>query len=179
MLHLLDGRVNRLLLPPIPSQPPVFNNWVLDTHSPTGYTYRNLLKDLNPITQPHQVWCSDLSRMVYRRTVWYLATIEDVVTRQIIAHRISKHHDSHLVLATIQQAVVTCLKRLIFHPDQGHEFMVERCTHYLQTQAIQISVRDVASPWQNGHKDSFYGRFKNEFGDVSRFDCMGAFFESV
>ena len=37
------------------------------------------------ITQPHQVWCSDLSRIVYRGTIWYLATIEDVATRQIVA----------------------------------------------------------------------------------------------
>ncbi len=53
--------------------------------------------------------------------------------------------------------------------------MADRCTHYLQQQAIQISVSDVASPWQNGHQESFYGRFKDEFGDMNRFDGVGEF----
>jgi hypothetical protein len=44
------------------------------------------------------VWCSDLTRIVYRGTVWYLATIEDVVTRQIIARKVGNHHNSQLVL---------------------------------------------------------------------------------
>jgi putative transposase len=38
---------------------------------------------------------------------------------------------------------------------------------------------NVASPWQNGHQESFYGRFKDEFGDMNRFDGVGEFFESI
>lgn len=149
------------------------------THSTRLYPYRNLLKDLNAITRPHQVWCSDVSRLVYQGTIWYLASIEDVVTRQIIAHRIGKHHDSHLVFDTLRQALATGLKPSIFHSDQGNEFMAERCTRYLQQQAIRISVSDVASPWQNGYKESFYGRFKNEFGDPDRFESVGEFLAAI
>lgn len=149
------------------------------TCSTTPHPYHNLLKDLNAITQPHQVWCSDVSRMVYQGTIWYLATIEDLATRQIMAHRIGKHHDSQLVLSTVQQALATGVKPSIFHSDQGNEFMADRCTHYLRQQAIQISVSAVASPWQNGHQESFYGRFKDEFGDMNRFDGVGEFFESI
>ncbi len=43
------------------------------TCSTTPHPYHNLLKDLNAITQPHHVWCSDVSRMVYQGTGWYLA----------------------------------------------------------------------------------------------------------
>ena len=50
-------------------------------------SYHNLLIDLT-VTAPHQVWCSDLSRFEYRGAVWYLATIEDLATRQILAKRI-------------------------------------------------------------------------------------------
>jgi putative transposase len=149
------------------------------TRSTTPHLYHNLIKEMKTITLPHQVWCSDVSRLVYQGTVWYLATIEDRATRQIMAYRIGKHHDSQLVLATIQQALATGLKPSIFHSDQGNEFMADRCTHYLRQQAIQISVSDVASPWQKGHQESFYGRFKDEFGDMNRFDGVGEFFESI
>lgn len=160
-------------------RPPRRRRCSYTTRSTRSHPYRNLLKDLQAIAQPHLVWCSDVSRLVYQGTVWYLASIEDVATRQIIAHRIGKHHDSQLVLSTIQQALATGHKPSIFHSDQGNEFMAERCTLYLQQHAIRISVSDVASPWQNGHKESFYGRFKDEFGDPNRFEVAGAFLEAV
>jgi putative transposase len=40
-------------------------------------------------------------------------------------------------------------------------------------------VSDVASPWQNGHQESFFGRFKQEFGDVNRFASVGELFEAI
>jgi len=125
------------------------------------------------------VWCSDLSRLVYRGTVWYLATVEDLVTRQIMAQRIGKRHDSHLVLSTLQQAFATGRTPSIFHSDQGTEFMAQRCTDYLEARGVQISVSDKASPWQNSYVESFYGRFKHELGDVDRFESTGEMIEAI
>ncbi len=149
------------------------------TRSTPHHTYSNLLKDKLPVTQEHGVWCSDLTRLVYHGTVWYLATIEDVATRQVIAKQIGKRHDSQLVLATLQQALATGHKPHIFHSDQGTEFMAQRCTDYLEQRDIQISVSDVAAPWQNGYIESFYGRLKHELGDLNRFDTPGEMIEAV
>ncbi len=149
------------------------------TRSTAHHTYSNQLKDRLPITQPHQVWCSDLSRIVYRGTLWYLATIEDVATRQVIAKQIGKRHNSQLVLATLKQAFSTGHRPHIFHSDQGNEFMARRCTDYLEQRGVQISVSDVAAPWQNGYIESFYGRLKHELGDLDRFETPGAMIEAV
>ena len=149
------------------------------TRSTPHHTYSNLLKDKHPITQAHQVWCSDLTRLVYHGAVWYLATIEDVATRQVIAKQIGKWHDSQLVLATLQQALATGHKPQIFHSDQGNEFMARRCTAYLEQRGVQISVSDVASPWQNGYVESFFGRLKHELGDLNRFDLPGEMIEAI
>jgi len=43
------------------------------------------LTDLT-ITQPHQVWCSNLSHIVYRGTVGYLATIEALLRAKSWPH---------------------------------------------------------------------------------------------
>lgn len=149
------------------------------TVSTSHHTYHNQVAELDSITQPHQVWCSDLSRIEYQKTVWYLATIEDVAIRQIIAKKVGKRHDSHLVLATLKQALATGCKPNIFHSDQGNDFMAQQCTDYLEHREIQISVSDVASPWQNGYQESFFGHFKEEFGDPNRFDSVGALIEAV
>ena len=143
------------------------------------HSFRNRLKELPAITHAHQAWCSDLTRLVYQGSVWYLATIEDIATRQVLAQLIGKQHDSHLVLATLQQALATGAKPSIFHSDQGTEFMAQQCTDYLQQHNIQISVSAVASPWQNGYCESFFGRFKEEFGDPNRFDSSGELIEAI
>ena len=148
------------------------------TVSTPHHTYHNLLNKLT-ITHPHQVWCSDLSRLVYRGTIWYLATIEDLATRQIIAANIGKRHDSQLVLATLHQAFATHQRPAIFHSDQGTEFMAQQCTDYLEERKVHISVSDVASPWQNGFMESFFGRFKQELGDLDRFASAGEMIEAI
>ena len=148
------------------------------TVSTPHHSYHNLLNDLT-VTQPHQVWCSDLSRIDYRGTTWYLATIEDLATRQIMAQRMGKRHDSYLVLAALRQAFAAGVTPLIFHSDQGTEFMAQRCTDYLEDRGTLISVSDVASPWQNGYVESFYGRFKYELGDVNRFESAGEMIEAI
>jgi transposase InsO family protein len=148
------------------------------TVSTPHHSYHNLVNDLT-VTQSHQVWCSDLSRIDYRGTIWYLATIEDLATRQIMAQRLGKRHDSQLVLATLHQAFATGLTPLIFHSDQGSEFMAQCCTDCLEDRGILISVSDVASPWQNGYVESFFGRFKYELGDINRFASAGEMIEAI
>jgi hypothetical protein len=49
--------------------------------------------------------------------VWYLATIEDIATRQVVAQQIGKHHNSQLVLETLQQAFKTGATPTLFHSD--------------------------------------------------------------
>jgi transposase InsO family protein len=89
-----------------------------------------------------------------------MATIEDLATRKVVAQQMGKRHDSHLALATLRQAVESDVRPDIFHSDQGNEFMAPPCTDYLQKHGVKISVSDVASPWQNGYMESFFGRFK-------------------
>lgn len=36
-----------------------------------------------------------------------------------------------------------------------------------------------ASPWQNGHQESFFGHFKLEAGDLNRFKTMGELIEYI
>lgn len=148
------------------------------TRSFPQHRYRNQIMDLS-ITQAHQVWSSDLSAIRYQGKWWYLATVEDVATRQIMAVKLGKCHNSHLVLSTIQQAVAKGVMPRIFHSDQGNEFMATACTDFWESKGCQISVSDVASPWQNGYTESFYGRFKQEFGDPDRFDSIGQLTEAI
>ena len=36
-----------------------------------------------------------------------------------------------------------------------------------------------ASPWQNGHKESFYGKFKLELEDIDRYESISELIEAI
>lgn len=57
--------------------------------------------------------------------------------------------------------------------------MSKAVTNYLEQGGVQVSVSDKASPWQNGYKESFFGRFKEEFGDINRFETDGELIEEI
>jgi len=149
----------------------------VSTNNNNNHHYTNLIKNLK-ITQPHQVWVSDLSYIKFQGGFWYLATIKDIVTRQIMAVKVGRHHDAQLVLSTIKQAFRLTTPS-IFHSDQGSEFMARECTNYLEAKGVKVSVSDKGSPWQNGYQESFFGRFKEEFGDFNRFNHAGELIEEI
>ena len=143
------------------------------TVSTNSHTYTNLIKDLTP-TKTHQLWCSDTSFFKFQGRFWYLVSIEDIYTRQVLSAFMGRQHDSQLVLGTIKQAIKNFKSTpKIFHSDQGTEFMAKIVTNFLESFGVKISASDKASPWQNGYKESFFGRFKDEFGDINRFDTSG------
>lgn len=142
------------------------------TRSISSHHYTNLLKDL-VANRPNQIFVSDLTYLPYQGKNVYLATVEDIFTREIVYAEISDKHDSSLALATIMGAINNGLDQKlpeIFHCDQGSEFMAEIVTGFLESKGIKISVSDKGSPWQNGYKESFFGRFKDESGDLNRFE---------
>lgn len=104
----------------------------------------------------------------------------DLSTRQILSGYVGKHHNSDLVLSCLKQAVSrTQTLPTYFHTDQGREFMAKSVTDYLELSGVGVSVSDKASPWQNGYKESFFGRFKEEFGDINRFETDGELIEEI
>lgn len=149
------------------------------TKSAPHHTYTNLIKNV-VVTRPNQVWVSDVSFFWFQGRWWYLATIEDLFTREILAAQVSRHHDRWLVLSISKQAALRAGKLPdIFHSDHGTEFMARICTTFWEDYGVAISASDTASPWQNGYKESFFGRFKAEFGDPSRFKTSGEFIAAI
>lgn len=151
------------------------------TVSTNTHRYTNLIKDIHPTEwMPHLIWVGDVSYFKYQGQFWYLVTILDLYTRKVVSSWVGKYHDSTLVFKALQQAIqLTGHTPTYFHTDQGKEFMARVITAYLELQGTRISVSDPASPWQNGYQESFFGRFKQEFGDFNRFDTASELIEAI
>lgn len=141
--------------------------------------FNNLIKDVkNPGV--NEIWSSDLTYVKFKEKFFYVSAIKDIVSHEVVGIDIGDHHNSNLVLQTIKQAV---LKQkvfpTIFHSDRGKEFLNENCINYFNENGVKISVSDPGSPWQNGHSESFWSRFKSESGDLNRFEDLGELAEYI
>ncbi len=139
----------------------------------------NYLLHLCPIA-PYVVWCADFTYIKYQEKFIYLATIIDLYTREIVGWNISRFHSKDLVIGALQDAVKrTTNTPLYLHSDQGSEYDSQEYKETAQLLRITLSMSDKASPWQNGHQESFFGRFKTEFGDVRNYPTLGELIEAI
>lgn len=144
-------------------------------------SYVNVTKLLCPIA-PNIVWAGDFTYIKYKGRFVYLATIIDRFTRDVIGFAVSRYHNKELVLEAFKMAVAeTGTVPTYFHSDQGSEYDSLLYTSYLKQLGVEISMSDKASPWQNGHKESFYSHYKFELDlkNAGRFGSVGELIEAI
>ena len=77
------------------------------------------------------------------------------------------------------EALDTGAKPNIIHSDQGSEYDSTDFVNLVQDSGISFSMSKKGSPWENGYQESWYGRFKTEFGDFNRFETTGELVEEI
>ena len=143
---------------------------------PTNFP--NLLVGLI-VNRPNQVWCTDFTYIKYQSKFIYLATIIDRYTREIISFSLSQHHNRFLVTEALINALRLGIKSEIIHSDQGSEYDSADFIDLVKDSGISFSMSRKGSPWQNGYQESWYGKFKGEFGDFNRFETLGELVEEI
>ena len=90
------------------------------------------------------------------------------------------HHHRELVLETMRDALekANCAPEW-FHSDQGSEYTSDDFEELLLLKNINASKSPKASPWRNGAQESFFGRFKVEFGDPACYESLPELMEAI
>ena len=140
---------------------------------------KNILKTLCPI-QPNVVWAGDFTYLWFIDRFWYIATVIDLFTREIVGWHIANHHTTRLIIDAFQDAARrTGTTPNYFHSDQGSEYVSGAYESLLASYGTTPSNSRKGCPWQNGFQESFYSNFKLELGDVKQFDHIGQLIEAV
>ncbi len=139
----------------------------------------NILSILSPI-EPNYIWAGDFTYLWFRDRFWYLATVIDVYTREIIGWHVANHHTTSLIMEAFNDAVRRqgCAPKF-FHSDQGSEYVSGGYESLLAAHGTQGSHSRKGSPWQNGYQESFYSNFKLELGTISHFTHVGQLIEAI
>lgn len=139
----------------------------------------NVLKMLCPLF-PGIVWAGDFTYFFLSGRFWYVATVIDVRTREILGWQVGDHHTAELVMDAFRDAAQrTGRAPAWFHSDQGSEYAAESFVRMLGEYGTAQSMSRKSSPWQNGFQESFYAMFKLEIGDINRFNHVGEFIEAA
>ncbi len=139
----------------------------------------NVLKVICPI-RPSVVWAGDFTYLWFIDRFWYVATVIDIHTREIVGWHIANHHTTALIMDAFNDAV----RRVrtapqYFHSDQGSEYVSGAYESLLAGSGTAPSHSRKSSPWQNGFQESFYNNFKLELGNTNRFSHVGELIEAI
>ena len=139
----------------------------------------NIYLRLCPIRQ-HIVWAGDFTYFWFYGQFWYLATVIDVFTREIVGWHIANHHTTALITEAFKDAIKRTDKTPVwFHSDQGSEYVSGGYEALLTGYNVIPSQSRKASPWQNGFQESFYSNFKLELENINRFNSVGELIEAI
>lgn len=131
------------------------------------------------IDEPHQVWATDFTYLPYFGRFVYLATVEDVFTRQVVGWAVGIRHCKELVAYALLNAIDRQPLPEIIHSDQGSEYRSEDYLKLLTSLAIRPSMSEKSSPWQNGYQEAFYSGFKLELGHPEIYPTLGELVEAI
>lgn len=138
----------------------------------------NYAKAICPLAR-NVLWASDFTYFWYRGKWYYLCTVLDIFSREIVGFSFSGKHDKELVLSALRHALSKGDTPQFLHSDQGSEYRSYAYFDLLSEYGIQASFSKKSSPWQNGYQESFFSEFKKDLGDTRRFETLGEFIEGI
>ena len=128
---------------------------------------------------PHHLWAEDFTYFWFMGRFYYLATIIDLYSRVIVGWALGTRHVTELMVEALMDAVVHYQPAVVLHNDRGSEYLSQRYSLLMASLEITPSASAAGKPWENGYQESFYGKFKDELGDIKRFSNDGELLEAI
>jgi putative transposase len=140
----------------------------------------NLVKEeaIIPIA-PNELWACDFTYLFSMGRWYYVATVIDVFSREVVGWSMSIHHDTKLILSALYDALSKQDIPGVLHFDRGSEYLSGQHLDLLERLEIRPSASALGSPWQNGFQERFYGSFKTELGSLKPIQSEGQLFEQI
>ena len=136
----------------------------------------NLLGRRFAADRPDAVWLADVSYIPTDEGWLYLATIEDLATREIVGWSMADHLRAGLCVG----ALVMALQRyrpepgLIHHSDRGGQYAAEPYRQVLERHGIRQSMSRKGNCLDNAPMESFFASLKKEHVHHTRFRTRAA-----
>lgn len=123
----------------------------------------NLIKKLK-IERLNQVWVTDITYINTEEGWLYLATVEDILSKEIIGYAMSDRINTDLTIEALKEAVRKQKpeKGLIHHSDRGVQYANYRYQEELVKNGMECSMSRKGNPYDNACMESFNSILKKE-----------------
>ena len=123
--------------------------------------------------RPNQVWAYDC---VQDRTrdgeVLRMLVVVDEFTRECLAIRVGRRLGSEEVLEVLAELFVPRGAPEHIRPDNGPEFAATAVRGWLARLGVGTLFIEPGSPWENGYRESFNGKLRDELLDREAFHSL-------
>lgn len=127
--------------------------------------YENLSKDLK-LTQPEQLWVSDITYITTKEKALYLSLVTDAYSKQIMGYHLSDHLKATGPIEALKMAIRHRRypkRKLMHHSDKGVQYCCHAYIDLLKKHEIAISMTSKYDPYENAVAERINGTIKNEF----------------
>lgn len=124
----------------------------------------NLVKRRFETKGLNQIWCTDITYLIFGNKRAYLSTIIDLYDRHVVAYKISKFNDIKIVINTLNEAVQKekDVSNLIIHSDQGFQYTSFEYRAVCESNGILVSMSRKGTPIDDSPIESWHGILKKE-----------------
>ena len=137
-----------------------------------NYSYKRIEENVQPnivnrkfnTKNINQIWCTDITYLIFNNQRRYLSTIIDLYDRKVVAYKISKINNNKLVLDTLNEAINKRkdVHGLIIHSDQGFQYTSFEYKAVCASNGITISMSRKGTPLDDSPIESWHGLLKKE-----------------
>lgn len=128
--------------------------------------YPNLIKQMC-ITDPEQLWVSDITYIRTLQGFSYLSLITDAYSRKIVGYSLHPTLEAIGCVIALKMAISSRKHELPFclvhHSDRGIQYCCADYVEILKKENISISMTQSGSPYDNALAERVNGIIKNEF----------------
>ena len=115
---------------------------------------------------PRTILLTDITYSPDEEGYCYLSSVKDAVTRECLAHVLSRSMEEEFVLETIEQLMsrhgFSMNAKTLIHSDQGPHYTSVRFIDLLKDKKLRQSMSRRGNCWDNAPKESFFGHMKDE-----------------
>jgi putative transposase len=126
--------------------------------------FRNLVKDL-VVSQPNEVWVSDLTYLRTAEGYLYLALVTDKFSRKIVGHHCGDTLEAIGCIRASEAALADLPEwaHPIQHSDQGSQYCCHEHIQVLERRGLRISMTEVDHCAENALAERMNGILKQEY----------------
>jgi len=124
---------------------------------------KNIIKGLK-VVKIGMVWVTDITYISTEEGWLYLATVEDLKSKEIVGYAMSDRINTELTLEALRIAVKRhgAKEGLIHHSDRGVQYANYRYQEELKKNKMQCSMSRKGNPYDNASMESFNSILKKE-----------------